>query len=591
MLARGLGPSMPLGPQRAPSPDPLHSMIQKKRGKIVLYQPQQVDRGIGPPSSGDMLPLEMLAISAIPEREGYEIVIIDGSFLTQDEAHRRVVEACNGAMLFGVTGILGFMVKDGYQCTKKVRAAHPKLKIVAGGWFASVRPDLLLKTGIYDGVIMGQGELAFRDLVAATDAGESWENLKSLAFWKDGELVKNEKHPVVGWETFAPTPWHLIDIEPYRERQLQPDSHRHILRMPSPSWIGERKPYFGITYFSSFGCPEPCKFCCSPFVTNRRWKAMPAERMLDELQMLKERWNYDVVRFHDANFGVMEKRARDFAQGLIDRDLKIGWNSFIETHSILHYKPETLDLMAQSGMYLAEIGAETGTEEFMKSQIGKPIKGDDNVNATYEMEKRGIECSVTYIIGFPHEQPDNMLATLDQARKAQAVAPKSSVTVWPYRPIPGTVMWDQAIELGFQAPDELEHWGSLGEYHLHETWPGRIPPPVARVRKLYCHYQTLARGLVRQKDGFWEQLARWRLKSGNYSLGSVEAKLFDVWLRMYKRVVRVEEKSRSWVDPGHRTGTGASEHSAQIDQSRAVSSVTTTGEHDPAILARSRISS
>ncbi len=563
-------------------------MIQKKRGKIVLYQPQQVDRGIGPPSSGDMLPLEMLAISAYPERDGYEIVIIDGSLYDQAEAHRRVVEACEGALIYGVTGILGFMVKDGYLCSQKVRARYPKLKIVAGGWFASVRPDLLLKTGLYDGVIDGQGELAFKDLVEATAAGEPWDEIESLVLWRDGELLRNQKRQVVGWDKLLDMPWHLLDIEPYRARQLQADSHAHILRMPSPQAIGERKPYFGITYFSSFGCPEPCKFCCSPFVTNRRWKAMPAERMLDDLQQLKERWNFDVVRFHDANFGVMEKRVRDFAQGLIERELNIHWNSFIETHSILHYKPETLDLMAQSGMHLAEIGAETGTEEFMKRQIGKPIKGDDNVRATYEMEKRGIECSVTYIIGFPHEDPDNMLATLDQARKAQAVAPKSSVTVWPYRPIPGTAMWDQAIELGFQAPDELEHWGSLGEYHLHETWPGRIPDHVAKVRKLYCHYQTLARGLVRQKDGFWESLARWRLQSGNYALGQVEAKLFDMFLKVWKRLVREEEKSRSWIDPGHRTGTAASEHSASIDQSRAVSGATLGGPA-PAERARSRV--
>lgn len=549
-------------------------MIQAKR-RIVLYQPQQVDASLGLPSSGDMLPLEMLQIGAWPDSEGYEVVIIDGSLYDQDTAHRMVIEACEGAMLYGVTGILGFMVKDGAICSAKVRAAHPNLKIVAGGWFASVRPDLLLKTGVYDGVIRGQGEIAFREIVEATASGEPWDDIKSLAYWRDGEVIENPKQPVAGWDQLPDAAWHLLDVEPYRERQMRPDSHGHVLRMPTPPALGNRQPYFGITFFSSFGCPEPCKFCCSPFVTNRRWKAMPAERMLDQLQMLKERWNYDVVRFHDANFGVAEKRVKEFARGLIDRELNIWWNSFIETHSILHYKPETLDLMAQSGMHLAEIGAETGTDEFMKEQIGKPIKGDDNVQATYEMERRGIENSVTYIIGYPKESPDNMLATLDQARRAQAAAPKSSVTVWPYRPIPGTEMWDQAIELGFEAPDELEHWGSLGEYHLHETWPGRIPSNVAQVRKLYCHYQTLARGLVRSKDGLWEKLARWRLKSGNYTASSIETKFFALWLRLHKLLAKEEEEiSRSWVDPGHKTGTGENEMAKGIDQGDVITDVT-----------------
>ena len=524
-----------------------------------------------------MLPLECLAAASYPDRDGYEVVIVDGSLLTQEEAHRRVVEACEGAMLYGTTGILGFMVKDAVQCTRKVHAAYPDLKKVIGGWFASVRPDLQLDSGMYDAVVVGQGELAMREIVEAVAAGEPLDDLKSLVLKRDGELVYNPRHPVVGWDKLLNMPWHLIqDIEPYRRAQLRPESHGDILRMPSPSWIGPRSPYFGITYFSSFGCPEPCTFCCSPFVTNRRWKAMPAERMLDDLQQLQERWGFDVVRFHDANFGVMEKRTREFAEGILERGLKFGWNCFIETHSILHYDSKTLDLMAEAGMHLAEIGAETGDEAFMKSNIGKPIKGDDNVQATKEMWDRGIESSVTYIIGYPHESPDSMLATLDQARRCQVVAPGSSPTVWPYRPIPGTKMWDEAIELGFQAPDELEHWGSLGEYHLHETWPGRIPPEVSKVRRLYCHYQTLARGLVRNKNGLWERLARWRLRSGNYTLGSVEAKIFDLCNRIARKLSPPKaEISRSWVDPGHKTGTGANKAAEGIDQSKVVSEITT----------------
>ncbi|MEM7517097.1 MAG: hypothetical protein AAF368_09275, partial [Planctomycetota bacterium] len=144
------------------------------------------------------------------------------------------------------------------------------------------------------------------------------------------------------------------------------------------------------------------------------------------------------------------------------------------------------------------------------------------------------------------------------------------------RPIPGTEMWDEAIKLGFEEPDHIFDWGSLGEYHLHETWPGRIPEDVARVRKLLCHYQTLARGLARQKDGFWEKLARWRLKTGNYALGRVDNKLFDMYLKMSKKLWPEEEKSRQWNDLGHKTGTGENKMATGIDQTRTVTGSTTS---------------
>ncbi|MFT4539796.1 MAG: anaerobic magnesium-protoporphyrin IX monomethyl ester cyclase [Planctomycetota bacterium] len=541
------------------------NMIQRKK-KIVLYQPKQVDETLGLPSSKDMLPLEMLSIAAFPLQEGYEIVIIDGSLYEGEKGHERLVEACDGAMLYGTTGILGYMVVDGYEATKKVKARFPKLPAVIGGWFASVRPDLQLDTGLYDAVVRGQGELTFRDLIHAYDAGEPIDDIPGLYIKRDGEVIRTEVRPVAGWGEVLNLPWHMLDIEPYKQSQARAQSAGDVLRMPTPESMGKGKPYFGITYYGSYGCPEPCTFCCSPIVTDRRWKPMPAARMLDDLQELEERWGFDVVRFHDANWGVMEKRSREFCEGKLERNLKFQWNAFIETHSILQYKSETLDAMAKSGMYIAEIGAEAGSDAMME-KIGKPIKGDDNIAAAVEMDKRGIQGSITYIIGYPGETEESMLATIDQCRRLHNAAPHARPTVWPYRPIPGTAMWDQAIELGYQGPTSLREWGSIGEYHLEETWPGNIPPRVAEARKMYQHYVTLSYGLARGKMGWWEKRAQKRLENGSYihSVGSVEARVFDVYSRVSKKFFGQKETVRSWVDPGHKTGTAGNKNSKASD--------------------------
>ncbi len=541
-------------------------MVSRKK-KIVLYQPQQVDQSLGAPSSKDMLPLEMITISAYPLQDGYEVEIIDGSLYSEDEASKRVLAACEGAMMYGTTGILGYMITDGLRVTRAVKQRFPDLPCVIGGWFASVRPDLQLGTGLYEAVILAQGELTFRDVVKAIDAGEPLDDVAGLALMRDGEVVKSPGRAVADWSEIAPMPWHLIDIEPYREHQLRAQSPADVLRMPSPKSMGsDRTPYFGITYFSSYGCPEPCTFCCSPLVTDRRWKSMPAERMIDDLSELHERWNFDVVRFHDANWGVQEKRVKAFAEAKLERELPFKYNAFLETHSILHYKPDTLDKLAASGLYIAEIGAEAGTDEMMK-KIGKPIKGDDNIDAAVEMDKRDICASVTYIIGYPHEDGDSMLKTIDQCRRLHVAAPSARPTVWPYRPIPGTVMWDQAIELGYISPGEIEEWGSIGEYHLEETWPGKIPGYVADARKMYQHYVTLDYGLARGKRGLWEKRAGKRLADGSYlsGAGKVEAKAFSIYSRIEKKLTRRQETTRTFIDPGHKTGSGATEASKSRD--------------------------
>ena len=64
-------------------------------------------------------------------------------------------------------------------------------------------------------------------------------------------------------------------------------------------------------------------------------------------------------------------------------------------------------------------------------------------------------------------------------------------------------MWDQAIELGYEGPKTLPEWGSIGEYHLEETWPGVIPEKVKQMRMMYQHYATMSYGLARGKIGWW----------------------------------------------------------------------------------------
>jgi radical SAM superfamily enzyme YgiQ (UPF0313 family) len=494
--------------------------------KIVLYQPQQSNKRKDGQSSLDMLPLEMLHVAALPRRDGHEVVVVDGSLYDQDDAHRRVLAACEGATIFGTTGILGWMVSDAYTCAEKVRARHPHVARVVGGWFASVLPHIELRDGVFDAVVLGQGELTFRDFVEAIDSRTDLETVPGLALWRDGTVHTTAHRQVVGFAELVDPAWDLIDFTPYREGQLRADSPKHCVRMPGPPWKGKRAPYVGISYFSSFGCPEPCSFCCSPMVTNRRWKAKPAAKILDDLEMLRDRWGpIDVVRFHDANFGVMQKRAREFAEGLLARDMKIGWNAFIETYSVNNYEESTLDLCAASGYYVAEVGAETGDPETMK-RVGKPIVGDANFNAAARLHDRNIWASITYIIGFPREPKESMMATIDEARRVQLRCPNSSTHVLPYRPIPGTSMFDLAVEDGYVPPDDVHSWGTIGEYHLHETW-STIPPAVMKARRLHNHYTTLFKGIARKRQGVFERIAKWRLENDEMRF-PVDAKLFGL---------------------------------------------------------------
>ena len=62
--------------------------------------------------------------------------------------------------------------------------------------------------------------------------------------------------------------------------------------------------------------------------------------------------------------------------------------------------------------------------------------------------------------------------------------------------------------------------------------------------------------------------AQRRLEDGSYSRARLEAKAFGVFAKIEKRFFGGAETVRSWVDPGHKTGTSAN------DASRARSAMT-----------------
>ena len=75
------------------------------------------------------------------------------------------------------------------------------------------------------------------------------------------------------------------------------------------------------------------------------------------------------------------------------------------------------------------------------------------------------------------------------------------------------------------------------------------------MRKLYQHYVTLSYGLARGKIGWWEKRAERRLRENNFKLGLLEARAFDVYNRVERKLFPRADLSRSWIDPGHKTGT------------------------------------
>jgi radical SAM superfamily enzyme YgiQ (UPF0313 family) len=453
--------------------------------------------------------------------------MIDGDYRSQ------LLEACDGALCFASSCILGYQVYDGYLAAKMVRERYPDLPIIWGGWFPSVIPEMYFEHGIADAVGIGQGEITFREVVQAIDAGEDLASVPGLAVHRDGRTVYTDARPVVGFDKLERIPWELLEYDRYVALQLAPHRNlkvRHRFPLPRP-WTPMNPPK-GFSFFSSYGCPEPCTFCCSPLVTNRRWKAIPGRQLAEEIAELQQRFGFDVLRFQDANFGVAEKRTAEFCEGLVDLKVPIHWNGTIEIETIMRYKQRTLDLMEDSRCHLLWLGAEAGTKE-MQERIKKNIGIDHIPQAIDELVRRNIVPGAFWIIGYPGETQESMEETLRQAAKIKYMFPLAGSDVYPFRPIPGTEDFDHAVKLGYEPPTNFEEWGDCFEYKYNSQ---NTPLPDS-VRHTWQRYNNTAAiyDMHVQEGPMWlrkllSKIAGKRLDRGNYAF-PIEQKLFDLYVR------------------------------------------------------------
>jgi radical SAM superfamily enzyme YgiQ (UPF0313 family) len=499
--------------------------------KIVLFLPHRADPTRGEAFSADLLPLELLQIASGPVADGYEVVMIDA--MIEPKYIEKVLEACDGALCFASSCILGYQVYDGYVVAKAVRERFPKLPIIWGGWFPSVTPDMYLEGGIADAVGLGQGEVTFREVVQALDSGADLAEVPGLAIRRDGRTVYTAHRPVVGFDQFEPVPWHLLEYERYAELQVKPSRLKVRHRFPLPGHWTPNNPPRGFSHFSSFGCPEPCTFCCSPALTNRRWKAIPGKQLAEEIAELQQRFKFDVLRFQDANFGVAEKRTKEFCETLIDLEVPIHWNATIEVETIMRHKEETLDLLEAAKCHLLWLGAETGTKE-MQERIKKNIEIDNIPLAIGKLAKRNIVPGTFWIIGYPGESRESMIETLKQAAKIKHMYPIAGSEVYPFRPIPGTEDFDAAVKLGYEPPKDFHEWGKCFEYkyNSHNT---PLPEDVRETWRLYNNTAAIYDKHVTEGPRWMRDAlslaAGWRLKNGRYRF-PIEQKLFDVYVKL-----------------------------------------------------------
>ncbi len=373
------------------------------------------------------LPHGLLYIAAYVINRGYKVRIYDRNTENLDVA--QILRKVNPKVI-GLGCLTGSTIDDAVNISKEIRRLNPSIKIVWGGIHTTLYPDSVLREDFVDFVIVGDGEYAFSGILdSLVNKKISLEMIDNLGY-KLGSELKYNKRSFVDIDSLPLPAWHLIDTEKYVRHKF------YAKRV--------------ISINTSRGCPYKCSFCCIPSVHLGKWRAMSAQKIIDNLKFLKNNYRIDGFQVDDDEFDIDRQRVLKLCDLLELNNFKLKWSHFSRINIV---NEEVLRREIKSGLRLIEFGVESGSQRMLKFlNKGQTV---EMIRKAYSLcNKLRLKTSALFMIGLPTETAGDLKETVSLIRDLKSYITLCTI----YRPYPGSELFNYCISNNlFKYPEKLEN--------------------------------------------------------------------------------------------------------------------------------------
>ncbi len=242
----------------------------------------------------------------------------------------------------------------------------------------------------------------------------------------------------------------------------------------------------GITLpmLGSRGCPYACNYC--PYLVNSQYRARTPENIVNEIEYLVGRYKIRGISFRDPNLTFDQKRALEFADLLLTRNLDVRWGMEARTDRL---SPQLIDVLYRAGLRSIEVGVESSNEETLKGNLRKAIPKTQQELVIEYCHKLGIRVIANYTLGLPNDTTEGILDTIRYAKQLNTFAIQFTVTT----PYPGTQFYQNVKHRIFDS--NWEHFNGWTCVYHH---PRISPDELHRLREFaYVSYHLRPRYIWR----------------------------------------------------------------------------------------------
>ena len=448
-----------------PASSPMElSIVPTPRASVVLVYPKLHEHQFP-----IWAPLDLYAIATALLHRGYTVHLIDERLGPSElEELERVLP---GALFVGVGAKFGGQLGNALAMVQRIKRVRPDARVVIGGWLPSLFPETLFESPLVDGVVIGPGDESTPELADRWLAGRSVEGVAGVWARENGAIVRNPFVHLPDIRRTTPIPWETMGMTRYQ--------------LPN-GWTN---------LFTSRGCPGECTFCSIYCLDPRRWTALPAERVVADIERLLG-LGFRAIRIMDTDFCADARRVEAICRSILERRLDVRWEVLARHWNLRAMSDEQVRLLRRAGCTEIEMGVETGSQR-LSDMVRKKLDVTEVPATVTRFVRHGIRMNLNFMFGLPTETRADLRATLRLIDELTRLGPDAvRLQMFRYTPVPGGSkaeddVWKQrpggSAELSLQ---------ELIDFPVVETEPQRLwwvtPEHERDVRRCYYFYAPLA---------------------------------------------------------------------------------------------------
>jgi len=370
-------------------------------------------------------PLGIETLAPILRQHGHRVRMFDTCHPQMREEHVAQAVREEGPDVIGLSFLSTTAYPAAKRMARRLKAVAPTTPIIAGGVFATMNADRILRDcPEIDCIGVGEGEELLPDYLDHLDDPGSVAGL----VWRRGATVV----------TNAPRPLPRdLDQFPYPDRSSLPIDFVESLPLDVPAVLSLDK---FCTMQTSRGCPYSCTFCDIPSLTHGKWRCRSPEHVLGEMQQLHDQ-GYRSIYLTDDHFLLRRPRIQAICSGIIERGLRFKWGCEGRVDSAA---VDQFGLMRKANCAFLAFGIESGTQRVLDRLMKKQTLAQIE-HAVGEAKRQGIERTHGFfLVGAPGETVQDILASFRFAARLK-LDTFGFNRLCVYR---GTPLWQEYVERG-----------------------------------------------------------------------------------------------------------------------------------------------